>query len=65
MNKCADSVGQHAITDDLTIYNALAQKQLLLDALATTSDLELSLALAGLRCIDGPEGSVGACVVRP
>lgn len=33
-----------AITDDLTIYNALAQKQVLLDALAANSELELNLA---------------------
>jgi anti-anti-sigma factor len=33
-----------AITEDLTIYHALEQKQLLLDALAATSELELDLA---------------------
>ena len=33
-----------AITEDLTIYHALEQKQLLLDALAVTSELELNLA---------------------
>jgi anti-anti-sigma factor len=32
------------ITEDLTIYHALEQKQLLLDALSATSDLELNLA---------------------
>ena len=36
-----------SITEDLTIYNALAQKQTLLDALATTSELELNLAQVG------------------
>lgn len=33
-----------AITEDLTIYHALEQKQLLLDALAVNSELELNLA---------------------
>jgi len=33
-----------AFTEDLTIYHALEQKQLLLDALAATSELELNLA---------------------
>jgi len=33
-----------AITEDLTIYHALEQKQLLLDALAMNSELELNLA---------------------
>ncbi|MFZ2269256.1 MAG: STAS domain-containing protein [Azonexus sp.] len=33
-----------AITEDLTIYHALEQKQLLLDALAGTSELELNLS---------------------
>ncbi|MDP3540300.1 MAG: STAS domain-containing protein [Azonexus sp.] len=33
-----------AITEDLTIYHALEQKQVLLDALATTSELELNLS---------------------
>jgi anti-sigma B factor antagonist len=33
-----------AISDDLTIYNALEQKQLLLDALSATGDLELNLS---------------------
>lgn len=33
-----------AITEDLTIYNALAQKQALLDALAVTGKLELDLS---------------------
>jgi anti-anti-sigma factor len=33
-----------SITEDLTIYHALEQKQLLLDALATTGELELNLA---------------------
>lgn len=32
------------ITEDLTIYHALEQKQLLLDALAATGELELNLA---------------------
>ncbi|MBI2276351.1 MAG: STAS domain-containing protein [Dechloromonas sp.] len=32
------------ITEDLTIYHALEQKHLLLDALAATSELELNLA---------------------
>jgi len=32
------------ITEDLTIYHALEQKQFLLDALSATSDLELNLA---------------------
>ncbi len=32
------------LVDDLTIYRALEQKQLLLDALAATDDLELNLA---------------------
>lgn len=33
-----------AVTEDLTIYHALEQKQVLLDALAATSVLELNLA---------------------
>lgn len=33
-----------AIAEDLTIYNALAQKQTLLDALAATGKLELDLS---------------------
>lgn len=33
-----------AITEDLTIYHALEQKQLLLDALANNSELELNLS---------------------
>lgn len=33
-----------AITEDLTIYHALEQKQALLDALSTTSELELNLS---------------------
>lgn len=33
-----------AITEDLTIYHALDLKQVLLDALATTSELELNLS---------------------
>ena len=33
-----------AITDDLTIYHALDQKQMLLDALATSNELELNLS---------------------
>lgn len=33
-----------AITEDLTIYHALKQKQALLDALSTTSELELNLS---------------------
>lgn len=33
-----------AITEDLTIYHALEQKQLLLDALAGTRELELNLS---------------------
>ena len=33
-----------AITEDLTIYHALEQKQMLLDALATNSELELNLS---------------------
>ncbi|MDR2838100.1 MAG: STAS domain-containing protein [Azonexus sp.] len=32
------------VVNDLTIYHALEQKQVLLDALATTDDLELNLA---------------------
>ena len=32
------------ITEDLTIYHALEQKQLLLDALAKSSELELNLS---------------------
>lgn len=32
------------VTEDLTIYHALEQKQVLLDALAATSVLELNLA---------------------
>ena len=32
------------VTDDLTIYHALEQKPVLLDALATTNELELNLA---------------------
>ncbi len=36
-----------SITENLTIYNALAQKQLLLGALAATSDLELNLSQVG------------------
>ena len=33
-----------SITEDLTIYHALEQKQMLLDALAATDELELNLA---------------------
>ena len=33
-----------AITEDLTIYHALEQKQLLLDTLTSSSELELNLA---------------------
>lgn len=33
-----------AITEDLTIYHALDLKQVLLDALATTNELELNLS---------------------
>lgn len=33
-----------AITEDLTIYHALEQKQIFLDALAKTDDLELNLS---------------------
>ena len=33
-----------AITEDLTIYQALEQKQTLLDALSSTSELELDLS---------------------
>lgn len=33
-----------SITEDLTIYHALEQKQALLDALAASSELELNLA---------------------
>ncbi|WP_153131658.1 STAS domain-containing protein [Dechloromonas hortensis] len=33
-----------SITEDLTIYHALEQKQMLLDALAVTDELELNLA---------------------
>lgn len=33
-----------AITEDLTIYHALEQKQALLDALSRTSELELNLS---------------------
>ncbi|MBS1145083.1 MAG: Sulfate transporter/antisigma-factor antagonist [Proteobacteria bacterium] len=33
-----------ALNDDLTIYHALEQKQILLDALATTDELELNLS---------------------
>lgn len=33
-----------AITEDLTIYHALEQKQVLLNALAATNELELNLA---------------------
>ncbi len=36
-----------AIADDLTIYNALAQKQTLLDALDATGKLELDLSQVG------------------
>lgn len=36
-----------AITKDLTIYHALEQKQLLLDALVGTSELELNLSHVG------------------
>lgn len=36
-----------AVTEDLTIYHALEQKQLLLDALDATSELELNLSLVG------------------
>jgi anti-anti-sigma factor len=36
-----------AITKDLTIYHALDQKQVLLDALAATSELELNLSQVG------------------
>ncbi|MEI7612424.1 MAG: STAS domain-containing protein [Betaproteobacteria bacterium] len=32
-----------SLTEDLTIYHALEQKNILLDALATTSELELDL----------------------
>lgn len=32
------------VTEDLTIYNALAQKQQLLDALAAVDELELNLS---------------------
>ena len=35
------------LSDDLTIYHALELKKTLLDALATTSDLELNLAHVG------------------
>lgn len=33
-----------SISEDLTIYHALEQKQMLLDALAATDELELNLA---------------------
>jgi anti-anti-sigma factor len=36
-----------SLTEDLTIYHALEQKQTLLDALATTNDLELDLSQVG------------------
>lgn len=36
-----------AITEDLTIYHALEQKQRLLDALAGTDELELNLSRVG------------------
>jgi len=36
-----------AIAEDLTIYHALEQKQVLLDALAATSELELNLSHVG------------------
>lgn len=38
---------QLSISEDLTIYHALAHKQLLLDALAATSELELNLSEVG------------------
>jgi anti-anti-sigma factor len=36
-----------SITEDLTIYHALEVKQTLLDALSTTTDLELNLSQVG------------------
>jgi anti-anti-sigma factor len=41
------SIPPLAITEDLTIYHALEQKQVLLDALASTSELELNLSHIG------------------
>ncbi len=35
------------ITEDLTIYHALAQKQVLLEALAASEELELNLSQVG------------------
>lgn len=36
-----------SLSGDLTIYHALEQKQLMLDALATTTELELNLSQVG------------------
>jgi anti-anti-sigma factor len=36
-----------SLSGDLTIYHALEQKQLMLDALATTAELELNLSQVG------------------
>lgn len=36
-----------SLSDDLTIYHALEQKQVLLDALATSQELELDLSQVG------------------
>ena len=38
---------QLSLTEDLTIYHALEQKKMLLDALAAADDLELDLAQVG------------------
>ncbi len=44
MNASSKSVSQLAISEDMTIYHAAAQKMQLLDALAATQHLELDLS---------------------
>ncbi len=46
-NRNSKSSNRLAIAEDMTIYNAMAQKQLLIDALSTHDLLELDLSAVG------------------